>query len=89
MNLDSAPGKELTLRGLLLGAALTVLFCAANIYLGLKIGLTFATSLPAAVISMSPTGPARARASGARVKPAATINAWSRRSWTATATSCC
>ncbi len=53
MNLDSAPGKELTLRGLLLGAALTVLFCAANIYLGLKIGLTFATSLPAAVISMA------------------------------------
>jgi len=29
------------------------LFCAANIYLGLKIGLTFATSLPAAVISMA------------------------------------
>jgi len=53
MNLDSAPGKELTLRGLLLGVALTLLFCAANIYLGLKIGLTFATSLPAAVISMA------------------------------------
>lgn len=53
MNLDSAPGKELTFRGLLLGAALTLLFCAANIYLGLKIGLTFATSLPAAVISMA------------------------------------
>src|ERR1700709_684229 len=53
MNTDSAPGKELTLRGLALGVALTVLFCAANIYLGLKIGLTFATSLPAAVISMA------------------------------------
>jgi putative OPT family oligopeptide transporter len=53
MNLDSAPGKELTFRGLLLGSALTLLFCAANIYLGLKIGLTFATSLPAAVISMA------------------------------------
>ncbi|HKX65333.1 MAG TPA: oligopeptide transporter, OPT family, partial [Rhizomicrobium sp.] len=53
MNLDSAPGKELTLRGLVLGVALTLLFCAANIYLGLKIGLTFATSLPAAVISMA------------------------------------
>ena len=53
MNLDSAPGKELTFRGLLLGVALTLLFCAANIYLGLKIGLTFATSLPAAVISMA------------------------------------
>ena len=53
MNLDTPPGKELTLRGLALGAALTVLFCAANIYLGLKVGLTFATSLPAAVISMA------------------------------------
>ena len=53
MNMDSAPGKELTLRGLLLGVALTFLFCAANIYLGLKIGLTFGTSLPAAVISMA------------------------------------
>jgi len=53
MNTDSAPGKELTLRGLALGVALTLLFCAANIYLGLKIGLTFATSLPAAVISMA------------------------------------
>jgi putative OPT family oligopeptide transporter len=53
MNLDSAPGRELTFRGLALGAALTVIFCAANIYLGLKVGLTFATSIPAAVISMA------------------------------------
>ena len=53
MNTDSAPGKELTLLGLALGVALTLLFCAANIYLGLKIGLTFGTSLPAAVISMA------------------------------------
>ncbi|MFM5954369.1 MAG: OPT family oligopeptide transporter [Novosphingobium sp.] len=45
--------KELTLRGILLGAVLTVLFTAANVYLGLKIGLTFATSIPAAVISMA------------------------------------
>lgn len=44
---------ELTLRGVLLGAVLTVLFTAANVYLGLKIGLTFATSIPAAVISMA------------------------------------
>ncbi len=53
MNLDTSPGKELTLRGLVLGAALTLIFCAANIYLGLKVGLTFGTSLPAAVISMA------------------------------------
>jgi putative OPT family oligopeptide transporter len=56
MNTDSAPGKELTLRGLALGVSLTVLFTAANIYLGLKVGITFATSIPAAVISMALLG---------------------------------
>ncbi|MCC6244773.1 MAG: oligopeptide transporter, OPT family, partial [Gemmatimonadaceae bacterium] len=45
--------KELTLRGLLLGALLTTVFTAANVYLGLKVGLTFASSIPAAVISMA------------------------------------
>jgi putative OPT family oligopeptide transporter len=45
--------RELTLRGIVLGALLTVLITAANVYLGLKIGLTFATSIPAAVISMA------------------------------------
>ncbi|HWY60919.1 MAG TPA: oligopeptide transporter, OPT family [Rhizomicrobium sp.] len=50
---ESAPGKELTWRGLALGVALTLLFTAANVYLGLKLGITFATSLPAAVISMA------------------------------------
>jgi putative OPT family oligopeptide transporter len=45
--------RELTVRGVVLGALLTVLFTAANVYLGLKIGLTFATSIPAAVISMA------------------------------------
>ena len=45
--------KELTLRGIVLGALLTVLFTAANVYLGLKLGITFATSIPAAVISMA------------------------------------
>ncbi|WP_028967162.1 OPT family oligopeptide transporter [Sphingomonas phyllosphaerae] len=44
---------ELTLRGVLLGGVITLLFTAANVYLGLKIGLTFATSIPAAVISMA------------------------------------
>ena len=44
---------ELTLRGIILGALITVVFTAANVYLGLKIGLTFATSIPAAVISMA------------------------------------
>ena len=45
--------KELTLRGLVLGALLTTVFTAANVYLGLKVGLTFASSIPAAVISMA------------------------------------
>jgi len=44
---------ELTWRAIILGAAITVVFTAANVYLGLKIGLTFATSIPAAVISMA------------------------------------
>ncbi len=43
---------ELTLRGLLIGAAITLVFTAANVYAGLKVGLTFATTIPAAVISM-------------------------------------
>src|SRR4029450_11159949 len=45
--------KELTVRGLVLGALITTVFTAANIYLGLKVGLTFASSIPAAVISMA------------------------------------
>ncbi|HET9354715.1 MAG TPA: oligopeptide transporter, OPT family [Sphingomicrobium sp.] len=49
----TSPLRELTLRGILLGALLTVLFTAANVYLGLKLGITFATSIPAAVISMA------------------------------------
>ncbi|OOS00945.1 oligopeptide transporter, OPT family [Canicola haemoglobinophilus] len=45
--------KELTFRGMLLGALITVVFTASNVYLGLKVGLTFASSIPAAVISMA------------------------------------
>ena len=51
--MDSADGKELTWRGIALGMSLTFLFTAANMYLGLKVGLTIATSIPAAVISMA------------------------------------
>jgi putative OPT family oligopeptide transporter len=46
-------GAELTLRGLILGILITLVFTAANVYFGLKAGLTFATSIPAAVISMA------------------------------------
>ncbi|BFU60566.1 OPT family oligopeptide transporter [Rodentibacter abscessus] len=45
--------KELTLRGIILGALITVIFTASNVYLGLKVGMTFASSIPAAVISMA------------------------------------
>ncbi|MGB5078803.1 MAG: oligopeptide transporter, OPT family [Sphingorhabdus sp.] len=45
--------RELTIRSVILGAVITILFTAANVYLGLKVGLTFATSIPAAVISMA------------------------------------
>jgi putative OPT family oligopeptide transporter len=45
--------KELTIRGIILGAIITVILTAANVYAGLKIGLTVATSIPAAVISMA------------------------------------
>ena len=44
---------ELTLRGIIIGGLITLIFTAANVYLGLKVGLTFATSIPAAVISMA------------------------------------
>lgn len=44
---------EMTLRGVILGALITVVFTASNVYLGLKVGLTFSSSIPAAVISMA------------------------------------
>ena len=44
---------ELTVRGMLLGAILTIIFTASNVYLGLKVGLTFSSAIPAAVISMA------------------------------------
>jgi len=46
-------GKELTVRGLIIGVFITLVFTAANVYFGLKAGLTFSTSIPAAVISMA------------------------------------
>ena len=44
---------EFTLRGVILGVLITLVFTAANVYLGIKVGMTFATSIPAAVISMA------------------------------------
>ncbi|MEJ5997441.1 OPT family oligopeptide transporter [Corynebacterium sp. H130] len=54
--MENKPGlsvRELTLRGVIIGGLITLVFTAANVYLGLKVGLTFATSIPAAVISMA------------------------------------
>jgi putative OPT family oligopeptide transporter len=52
---DTATPKriEFTARALILGAVLGVIFTAANVYLGLRVGLTFASAIPAAVISMA------------------------------------
>ncbi|HEX7887641.1 MAG TPA: oligopeptide transporter, OPT family [Phenylobacterium sp.] len=49
----SAKRVELTIRGVILGVLICLVFTAANVYLGLKVALTFATSIPAAVISMA------------------------------------
>jgi len=53
LKVEAPPTSELTLRGVVLGLLITLLFTAANVYFGLKAGLTFATSIPAAVISMA------------------------------------
>src|SRR5216684_839679 len=53
MSLSEQTRKELTVRGLIIGVVITLVFTAANVYFGLKAGLTFSTSIPAAVISMA------------------------------------
>lgn len=50
---DNVNLPELTFRGMFLGMVLTGIFTASNVYLGLKVGLTFSSSIPAAVISMA------------------------------------
>ena len=45
--------REITGRGIIIGILLTLVFTAANVYFGLKAGLTFSTSIPAVVISMA------------------------------------
>lgn len=45
--------KEFTLRAIVMGALLGLLFAVGNSYLGLKVGLTVSASIPAAVISMA------------------------------------
>ena len=49
----SAQVPEFTLRALVLGIAIGIVFGAANAFLGLKTGTTVSASIPAAVISMA------------------------------------
>lgn len=46
------PTAELTPRVLILGLGLAMVMAAANVYLGLKVGMTVAASIPAAVVAM-------------------------------------
>ena len=43
---------ELTLRTIILGLFLSIVMGAANVYLGLKVGMTVSASIPAAVVAM-------------------------------------
>lgn len=45
--------SEFTLRALILGSILALVFGVANAYLGLKVGMTVSASIPAAVMSMA------------------------------------
>ena len=45
--------KEFTMRALIIGLIMSVSLGAANAYLGLKAGMTIATTYPAAVIGMA------------------------------------
>lgn len=44
---------ELTIRGLVIGSLLGIIFAASSVYLGLKVGLTVSASIPVAVLSIT------------------------------------
>ncbi len=44
---------EFTIRAIIIGVVLAVVFGAANAYLGLRVGMTVSASIPAAVVSMA------------------------------------
>jgi len=50
---DDTNLREFTLRAILLGLIMTVILGAANLYLGLRAGMTIAATYPAAVIGMA------------------------------------
>ncbi len=45
--------KEFSVRALILGIVLSLVFAVGNAYLGLKVGMTISASIPAAVLSMA------------------------------------
>ena len=46
------PRREITLRVIVLGLLLAVIMGAANVYVGLRAGMTVSASIPAAVMAM-------------------------------------
>ena len=52
MNNITKFSNELNLRTILIGLILSVIMGAANVYLGLKAGMTVSASIPAAVLGM-------------------------------------
>jgi putative OPT family oligopeptide transporter len=53
MSTNSAPAPQLTARAIILAVILAMLLAAANTYLGLFAGMTIASAIPAAVLSMA------------------------------------
>mgnify|MGYP001756670355 FL=1 len=53
MNKKERPPAEFTVKAVVLGIILGIIFCIGNAYLGLKIGTTISASIPAAVLSMA------------------------------------
>lgn len=45
--------RELTVRAVIIGAVLGIVFAASSVYLGLKVGLTVSASIPIAVLSIT------------------------------------
>src|SRR5687767_9651356 len=52
-NATQQPGPQLTARAIILSIVLAMVLVSANTYLGLFAGLTIATAIPAAVVSMA------------------------------------
>jgi len=50
---SNEPQSEITIRAVILGMLISVVFGVGNAYVGLKYGMTISASLPAAVISMA------------------------------------